>query len=344
MATIAFVSFRLGGTDGVAIEVDKWTWALRSLGHRIVTVAGEGPVDRLVPGLGITDTVAPSLATLSTAFDDADVVIVENLASLPLNPGAREVLYQARAGRLTLLHHHDLPWQRDHLAHLDGPRDDPHWAHVTINALSQQQLAERGIRADVLYNHFDLTPPVGDRDRTRAALGIDREPLVLLPTRAIPRKNVAGALQLAEACGATLWILGAAEDGYDEELAHLLSGAAIPVVRGLPDGATIHDAYAACDLVVMSSTWEGFGNPVLESVTHRRPLARFPYPVALEIESLGFSFIDLTDVEGARTACTTPDHAVLEHNWRIAQRHFNLNELPGRLDELLTRNFPGLGG
>jgi len=76
-----------------------------------------------------------------------------------------------------------------------------------------------------------------------------------------------------------LWLLGPAEDGYDEELEALVLDSSTSVRRMMPEGVTMSDVYAAADLVVMSSTWEGFGNPVLESVTHRRPLALNPYPV-----------------------------------------------------------------
>ena len=54
----AIVSFRLGGTDGVSIEAGKWAWALGRLGFEVVTVAGSGPVDRLVPGLSMGPGVA----------------------------------------------------------------------------------------------------------------------------------------------------------------------------------------------------------------------------------------------------------------------------------------------
>ncbi|HMK62266.1 MAG TPA: hypothetical protein VK386_01495, partial [Acidimicrobiales bacterium] len=90
----AMVSFRLGGTDGVAVEAAKWAWALGQLGWRVTTVAGEGPVDHVVAGLAIDATHAPDLEALTDALVDAELVVVENLLSLPLNPRAAGALSQ----------------------------------------------------------------------------------------------------------------------------------------------------------------------------------------------------------------------------------------------------------
>ncbi len=77
----------------------------------------------IVPGLAIDAESPPTRGELADALAGADLVVVENLASLPLNPAARDVLYRVLDGRRALFHHHDLPWQRAHLAHFDGPRD-----------------------------------------------------------------------------------------------------------------------------------------------------------------------------------------------------------------------------
>ncbi len=55
MGTVAIVSFRLGGGDGVSIEAAKWARAFAALGHRVVTVAGSGVADVVIPGLGLPD-------------------------------------------------------------------------------------------------------------------------------------------------------------------------------------------------------------------------------------------------------------------------------------------------
>jgi len=337
------VSYRLGGGDGVAVEAAKWAGALGLLGWTVRTVAGAGPVDVLLPGLAIGAAEPPSRVDVARALAGADLVIVENLCSLPLNPAAAAVVAAACAGRPTVLHHHDLPWQRPQLAHLPAPPDDAAWAHVTINELSRMELAGRGIVATTLYNSFDADPPPGERSALRAALGLREETCLLLqPTRALARKNVAGAIALAEALDATYWLLGPAEDGYGPELERLVAGARCPVLRGQPDGDwSVGDAYAASDAVLLPSSWEGFGNPSVESATHRRPLAIGPYPVAAELAAFGFQWFDAADPAPLGRWLRRPDARLLAHNHAVAADHFNLADLPTRLAEVL-RDVPGL--
>jgi len=339
MRRAAIVSFRLGGTDGVSVESAKWQRALETLGFAVSTVAGDGPVDHLVPGLAIGADRAPAQREVSALLADADLVVVENLCSLPLNPAAAAVVAASCRGRPTVLHHHDLPWQRPHLAGHPPPPDDPAWRHVTINELSRRELAARGIAAVTVYNAFDPDVADGERDRTRRALGIaDGEPLVLQPTRALPRKNVAGGLAVAAALGATYWLLGPAEDGYGPELEALLASARSPVRHGPGAGGAgrdVGDAYAACDVVTLPSTWEGFGNPAVESALHRRPLAVGPYPVASELAAFGFSWFGLDDHGPLGDWLEHPDPALLEANRAVARRHFNVADLPARLDAVL---------
>jgi glycosyltransferase involved in cell wall biosynthesis len=338
--TAALVSFRLGGSDGVAVEAAKWVGALRQLGWETYTVAGAGPVDATLPGLAIDATAPPTRDEVESALAPADLVVIENLCSLPLNPPAARLVAEVCAGRPAVLHHHDLPWQRPHLAQLPPPPDDPAWAHVTINALSRRELAGHGIAATTIYNTFDPDPVVGDRSGTRETLGVrvgDR--LLLQPTRALARKNVAGGLALAAAVGATYWLLGPAEDGYGPELDRLVAAAECPVLLGsgtLPRPVNVADAYAACDAVVLPSLWEGFGNPSVESATHRRPLAIGPYPVAAELAAFGFQWFDARAPGPLAAWLDSPDEQLLAWNREVAAASFNLHDLPGRLEPVLA--------
>ncbi len=337
------VSFRLGGDDGVAVEAAKWAGALGLLGWDVRSLAGAGPVDVVLPGLAMHAAEPPTRAEVDAALDDADLVIVENLCSLPLNPGAAAVVAAACAGRPTVLHHHDLPWQRPHLAHLPPPPDDAAWAHVTINALSRRELAAHGIAATTIYNAFDPLPAPGERAGVRQALDVDdATPLLVQPTRALARKNVAGAIAVAEALDAVYWLLGPAEDGYGPELDRLVSEARCRVLLGAPRGScSIADAYAASDAVLLPSLWEGFGNPSVESATYRRPLAIGPYPVAAELAAFGFEWFDAADPAPLASWLSRPDERLLAHNQRVAAQHFNLADLPARLSAVLGR-VPGL--
>src|ERR1700728_4718847 len=114
----AIVSFRLGGTDGVAIEAAKWEWALRERGFQVFSVAGAGRADLLLAGLAMGAPEPPQREDLERALKDADLVVVENLCSLPLNPAASQLVADVLRSRRAVLRHHDLPWQREATAHM----------------------------------------------------------------------------------------------------------------------------------------------------------------------------------------------------------------------------------
>jgi mannosylglucosylglycerate synthase len=330
------VSFRLGGADGVSVVAGHWAAAFGRLGLAVRTVAGDGEADRLLPGLAIGAAAGPDPGELSRALDGADLVVVANVCSLPLNPAAAGALAAELAGRPAVLHHHDLPWQRLRFAGVEGwPPDDPAWVHVTINELSRKELADRGIEATTVYSGF-ADPPPGRRALARERLGVAAgERLLLQPTRAIARKNVPAGLALAEAVGAAFWLTGPVEEGYGPELERLLAAAGCRVHRRLPAGLTMDDAYAACDAVVFPSTWEGFGAPLVEASLHRRALAVGDYPVAAELAGFGLRWFPVDDPGPLAAFLAAPDQALLDHNRAVALRHFSLDALTRQLAELL---------
>lgn len=336
---MAVLSFRLGAADGVSVAAAQWVAALRRLGCRVRTVAGAGSADRLVPGLAF-DTDRPARCRdVEAALRGVDLVVVENVCSLPMNPPVTEAVAQALRGRRAVLRHHDLPWERERYAHLRGwPPDDPSWQHVAISEHSAAELARRGIDATAVYHGYARVPRRGNRAAGRAALGVaPQQRLLLQPTRAIPRKNVAAGIALAQAVDAIYWLTGPAEEGYGPQLADLLVHARCPVRRGLPPGLHMADAYAAADAVVLPSTWEGFGLPLIESAQAQRPLAVSDYPVAREVARLGFAWFPVDDPAPLTAWFADPDPTLLAHNRSLARQHFGPDALATRLSDTLAR-------
>ena len=342
-----FVSFRFGGTDGVSVEARKWEWALGQLGFRVRRVAGElidgiRPDDTWIPFLAIDPTPGadPEPDALGASIAGADLVVVENLCSLPLNVAASmmtaEVL-AAHDGRV-VFHHHDLPWERPRLVHLtDLPPRRANSLHITVNNAARHSLAERGIEAQTIRNAFDLDPIPGNHDDTRTAFGFGAHDLVVLqPTRAIPRKEVGRAIEFSEHLADLFadrrlryWLTGPAEEGFGPELEQLLGRSGIPVTRG-PTGR-VEDAYAACDVVVFPSSREGFGNPVIEGTIAGRPVAVASYPVLDELISLGLDLFSVDDPARVANWMQAPEPGLIESNRACLRANFDLVDLPDRI-------------
>ena len=336
MATCAIVSFRLGLSDGVSVVAARWGTLLERLGYEVVTVAGEGPVDRLLPGLAIGAPEPPDASEVAGALADADLVVVENLCTIPLNLPAARVVAEVLAGRPALLHHHDPPWQRERFAHItELPPDDAAWRHITINRLTARQMADRGIRATTIYNPFDTEASPGDRAGTRRLLGVaDDELLVAHPVRAIARKDIPRAVRVCEDLGGTYWLTSATEEGYESTLAGVLATARCRVLhRPAPSAA---DLYAAADVVVFTSVWEGFGNPPVEAAVWGRPAVVSHYPVAAELRDLGFGWFDPEYLDPLREHLTTGGPGLVEHNRRVVQNHLSMEIIGTQIADFLA--------
>lgn len=145
---IGFISTRLNGTDGVSLEVEKWSQVLQRMGHEIYYCAGE------LGGYASAGTHIPTLhfghqsivQLTKKAFESGDMVdaeqvcdeiyltadeiraplrgfirsnkldliIVQNALTIPMNLplGVSLTGLIAELGISTIAHHHDFFWER----------------------------------------------------------------------------------------------------------------------------------------------------------------------------------------------------------------------------------------
>ncbi|MCK4976329.1 MAG: glycosyltransferase family 4 protein [Anaerolineales bacterium] len=145
---IGFISTRLKGTDGVSLEVGKWTRVLRRMGHEVFFCAGElggyAKNGTLIPKLHFahqsivklsqrafgaeTDEDGDKLADEIYAVADEiraplrdfirsnrlDMIVVQNALTIPMNLplGVSLTGLIAELGIDTIAHHHDFYWER----------------------------------------------------------------------------------------------------------------------------------------------------------------------------------------------------------------------------------------
>ncbi len=246
---------------------------------------------------------------LQEALTGVDILIAHNVCSLNKNlmltAAIRRLARTARASRV-ILWHHDLAWTTPrYRAELhDGYPWDllrTAWGarHVVVSELRQRELADllnipidsiaivpNGIDQAAFFKFSPITMSLLKRiDLAQAA------PLLLLPVRLTPRKNIELALQTLAVLRQTLpqaslivtGPLGAhnsANAAYFDQLRNLrtelnLAGAAIFLAElsdtYLPD-EVIADFYRLADVLFMPSREEGFGIPVVEAAFSKLPV------------------------------------------------------------------------
>ncbi|GGU47705.1 glycosyltransferase family 4 protein [Lentzea flava] len=342
MSRVCVVSHRLGGFDGVSVEAAKWADAFSALGWEVTLAAGffasgSGVVVRGMwadrPG---GDPPPVDHALIKSLCTSHDLVVLDNAGSLWSAPEASVAWeeHALAAGVPVILRHHDPAWQRVQLRPVEGdvvPLHHPAHLHVLINSLTEREFLARwpSLRTRVVHNRVDVAGLAGgDRAGTRAALGVDPDDyLVVHPARVEgTSKNIPGAVEFVRA-------LSARRDRVRYWLTDDAPCAAVDGLPGVVRGrvASPADLYAAADLVLLPSTWEGWGLPVCEAAAASRFVVAGPYPVLDEIRALGLTVFDPGDVDGLLAASSD----VLAANRAAVQRHLDLRELPGVLEELI---------
>ena len=304
-------------------------------------------------------------ADLAAAAADLDILIAHNVCSLNKNLALTAALRQlsARPGfpRL-ILWHHDLAWTTPRYQpelHPGYPwdllrTDWPDANHVVVSAERQRELAELlGLapgRIRVIPNGVDLgaffkletaTVQLVDTLGTGSAA-----PLLLLPVRITPRKNIELAVRVVAALRAAaqqdpqpdlrhpmLIVTGPlgphnpANAGYFDQLRALRQqlGLARAVVflaehhpGYLPD-PVIADFYRLADALFLPSREEGFGIPMLEAAFSRRPIFCADIPALRDLGGPDATYFS-PDADPAQVAVAIRQRLATDPVYRFAAR------------------------
>jgi len=267
---------------------------------------------------------------LQAVLKGTDLLIAHNVASMHKNLALTAALHEAYTTsgfpRL-ILWHHDLAWTtpryRSEL-HAGYPWDLVHsdWekaTHVTVSNLRRQELSEMlGIAQEsirVIPNGVDISTFFKFEAQTIQLVEqlqlITTDPLLLLPARLTPRKNIELALRVLvelrkEYPRAALLVTGPegphnpANATYKKKLFQLrdelkLQGVIhflAEVSPGYIPDAIIADFYRLADALIFPSLEEGFGIPMLEAAFNSMPIFCADIPVLRELGGEDVSYFD----------------------------------------------------
>ncbi len=249
----------------------------------------------------------------------------------------------------------------------------PSIKHVVINTSGDNQLSLRtGISSTVIPNVMDFEnppPPIDDYAAdVREALGLKSyELLILQPTRVVKRKGIEHAIEFVSRLGAKAKLVishASGDEGYDYEkrvweysrimgVDTLFVSDIINDQRGTTPGGrkiyTLDDIYPHADLVTYPSNFEGFGNAFLEALYYRKPILVNNYSIySTDIRPKGFSVIEIdgyvtrSAVRLAKKVLRDEDfrEKMVEHNYKVATRHFSYKILRHKLKALIADCLP----
>ncbi len=259
---------------------------------------------------GFEALVAQLVQQVGEAAKGMQVLIAHNVCSLNKNlalTAALQILSSTPGFPRLILWHHDLAWttQRYRSELHDGypwdllRTDWPTVSQVVVSDLRQAELTElMGLppeRAQVIPNGVDIAAFLKLEGQTVAWLKqlhlLAAAPLLLLPVRITPRKNLEMALHILaqlrvdfpQAAMLVTGPLGAHNPANQEYLAQLLVLRSRLGLDGcahflaelsdvyLPD-AIIADFYRLADALLLPSLEEGFGIPLIEAALSHRPV------------------------------------------------------------------------
>ena len=297
-----------------------------------------------------------------------DLLIPQNVLAIPMHVplGIAVTEFLAETQMPAIAHHHDFYWERTRFSvgavkdYLDMafPANLPNLHHITINQAATEQLALRkGVTSSLMPNVFDFDhPPRIDRDDytadIRQEIGIrDDDILILQPTRIVPRKGIEHAIKLVGMLNDPRYKLVISHDAGDEGLEYKqrlqdladqegvdlrFFAARIGEIRQVDHAGnkiyTLWDIYKHADLMTYPSTYEGFGNALLEAIYFRVPVVINRYSIYVQdIEPKGFKLLEMDGfitpqlVEYVRRVIEDSAYKkkLVDHNYRVASQYYS---------------------
>ena len=298
---------------------------------------------------------------LRSILDGVDFLICHNVCSLNKNLALTAAIHRISESEQPprlILWHHDLAWTAPRYRRELHPGFPwsllrggwPEASHVVVSAQRQAELASLwGVPSDrirVIPNGIDVARFLALSPETKALVDEHRllhaAPLMLLPARITPRKNIELALEILSTLrigfpDARLVVtspLGPHNPANAEYLRRLqvlrgdldLEDAAVFLTeaggRSLPD-EVVADLYRLADLLLLPSLEEGFGLPILEA-----GLAGIPVFCSNidSLKELGGGQVTYFSPEADAAGAANQIAASLEGNPRFALRQRVLRE------------------
>ena len=304
-----------------------------------------------------------------------DLIIPQNCLAIPMHVplGIALTEFLSETRMPAIAHHHDFYWERTRFSvncipeYLDMsfPPKLGNMRDVVINEEAQEQLALRkGSASLVIPNVFDFENPPEPVDEyasdVRDELGLSEDDFFILqPTRVVPRKGIEQAIKLVSMLKDPRCKLvishEAGDEGYEylgmlEQLAkeegvdmRIVADRVGEVRQRDSDGRkvyTLWDLYHHADFVTYPSTYEGFGNALLEAIYFRKPVLINRYSIFVrDIEPKGFrlltidGFVTPTIARQVRQILTDSElsEKIVNHNYEVARQFYSYSTIRSNL-------------
>lgn len=314
----------IGGVERV---IEQQAKVLSDHGHEVVVICGNEGAAVATAEMRILSSLKANVALderageqlvedLSETLKGAEVVLVHNMFTMPFNWMASKVLARLSremTGSRFVNWVHDVDVSKEAFTGLDA-----RLVHVVVSEVRRQHFIDRlgvpGADSRIIPNGVEvtealgLTPSVANFVQRTEVL--DRELVLVHPTRVLARKNIEMGLAVTAAlrdagCDVAYLVTGAPDPHRKESAAYAERITEAISQFGLEDrvhflsrdfsvtNADVASLYRLADALIFPSRSEGFGLPLVEAVLHRLPVFCSDIPPHREVAGDFAVFFDL---------------------------------------------------